>query len=65
MIAIRHQSASYFATFVLTQAWSGKSVTEYKAYKGLHKESLRDNMTNIELALNQLAEVSAIVLFHP
>ena len=46
----------------MTQAWSGKSVTEYKAYKGLHKESLRDNMTNIELALNQLAEVSATAI---
>ena len=49
-------------TNVLTQAWSGKSVSEYKAYKGLHKESLRDNMTNIELALNQLAEVSATAI---
>lgn len=49
-------------TSILTQAWSGKSVKEYKAYKGLHKENLRDNMTNIELALNQLAEVSATAL---
>ena len=49
-------------TNVLTQAWSGKSVKEYKEYKGLHKENLRDNMTNIELALNQLAEVSATAI---
>lgn len=49
-------------TNVLTQAWSGKSVKEYKSYKGLHKENLRDNMTNIELALNQLAEVSATAI---
>ena len=53
-----------FATLtnVLTKSWSGKTVTEYKAYKGLHKKNLRDNMTNIELALNQLAEVSATAI---
>lgn len=49
-------------TNILTQAWSGKTVKQYKEYKGLHKENLRDNMTNIELALNQLAEVSATAL---
>lgn len=49
-------------TNVLTQAWSGKSVKSYKEYKGLHKESLRDNMTNIELSLNQLAEISTTLL---
>lgn len=49
-------------TNVLTKSWSGKTVTEYKAYKGLHKENLRDNMINIELALNQLAEVSATAI---
>ena len=49
-------------TNVLTQAWSGKSVKEYKEYKGLRKENLRDNMTNIEFALNQLAEVSATAI---
>ena len=49
-------------TNILTKAWSGKTVKEYKAYKGLHKENLRDNMTNIELALNQLAEVSATMI---
>ena len=42
----------------LTKAWSGLSVREYKDLKGLKKESLRDNMTDIELVLNMLAEVS-------
>ena len=35
----------------ISKAWSGKSVKEYKEYKGLKKEGLRDNMTNIELIL--------------
>ena len=55
-----HQYAAL--TSILTKAWSGKNVQEYKKYKGLHKENLRDNMTNIELALNQLAEVSATAI---
>ena len=42
----------------MTRAWSGMSVQEYKQYKGLKKENLRDNMTNIELVLNMLAEVT-------
>ena len=45
-------------TDIITQAWSGKTTKQYKKYKGLKKESLRDNMTNIELALNILAEAS-------
>lgn len=49
-------------TNVLTASWSGKSVKEYKEFKGLHKENLRDNMTDIELILNQLAEVSVTAL---
>ena len=49
-------------TSILTKSWSGKSIQEYKSYKGLHKENLRDNMTNLELTLNQLAEVSATAL---
>ena len=49
-------------TNILTMAWSGKSVQEYKALKGLKKENLRDNMTNTELALNLLAEVSSTEL---
>ena len=49
-------------TNVLTHTWSGKSVQEYKALKGLKKENLRDNMTNTELVLNQLAEISTTEL---
>lgn len=45
-------------TNILTAAWSGKSIIEYKKLKGLRKENLRDNMTNTELVLNQLAEIS-------
>ena len=45
-------------TDIITQAWSGKTTRQYKQYKGLKRESLRDNMTNIELALNILAEAS-------
>ena len=46
-------------TNVLTKAWSGMTTGEYKRYKGLTKQNLRDNMTNVELALNTLAEVAA------
>ncbi len=46
-------------TDIITRGWSGKSTRQYKQFKGLKKESLRDNMTNIELALNTLAEASA------
>ena len=46
----------------MTKAWSGKTVKEYKEYKGLKKESLRDNMTDIELVLNMLAEVTTTAL---
>ena len=42
----------------MTRAWSGMSVRQYKDLKGLTKESLRDNMTNVELVLNMLAEVT-------
>lgn len=49
-------------TNILTMAWSGKSVQAYKELKGLKKENLRDNMTNTELALNLLAEVSTTEL---
>ena len=45
-------------TDIITRGWSGKTTKQYKQFKGLKKESLRDNMTNIELALNTLAEVS-------
>ncbi len=45
-------------TNILTAAWSGKTVQEYKKLKSLKKENLRDNMTNTELVLNALAEIS-------
>jgi len=50
-----------FATLtdIMTKEWSGKTTREYKNYKGLKKENLRDHMTNMELVLNMLAEVSA------
>lgn len=46
----------------MTKAWSGMSVKEYKNLKGLKKENLRDNMTDIELILNMLAEVTTTTL---
>ena len=46
----------------MTKAWSGMSVKEYKQLKGLKKENLRDNMTNIELVLNMLAEVTTTTI---
>jgi hypothetical protein len=45
-------------TDIITKAWSGKSVKQYKKHKELKKENLRDHMTNMELVLNMLAEVS-------
>jgi len=42
----------------ITKAWADKSVKQYKNFKGLKKQNLRDNMTNIELVLNMLAEAS-------
>lgn len=45
-------------TDIIYQAWAGKTAKEYKQFKGLKKESLRDNMTNEELVLNMLAELS-------
>ena len=49
-----------FATLtdIITKSWSGNTTKEYKQLKGLKKESLRDNMTNKELVLNMLAELS-------
>lgn len=46
----------------MTKAWSGMSVQEYKQFKDLKKENLRDNMTNVELTLNQLAEVTTTLI---
>lgn len=45
-------------TDIITKTWSGKTTKEYKTFKGLKKENLRDNMTNTELILNMLAEAS-------
>jgi hypothetical protein len=55
------KNGSDFATLtnLLTKIWSGYSVKEYKELKNLKKENLRDNMTNTELVLNMLAEVSS------
>ena len=46
----------------MTKAWSGLSVRDYKQLKGLKKENLRDNMTNVELVLNMLAEVTTTAI---
>ena len=45
-------------TDIITKEWSGMTTRQYKDHKGLNKENLRDNMTNVELALNMLAEAS-------
>ena len=54
------QRGQEFATLtdIITQAWSGMTTKQYKQFKGLKTESLRDNMTNLELALNTLAEAT-------
>lgn len=54
------QEGIQFATLtdIIYQAWSDKTAKEYKEFKGLKKENLRDNMTNKELVLNMLAEIS-------
>ncbi|MDR1826206.1 MAG: Bro-N domain-containing protein [Rickettsiales bacterium] len=46
-------------TDLMSQIWSGMTTKQYKDFKGLKKENLRDNMTNTELVLNMLAEVAA------
>ena len=46
-------------TDIISRAWSGMTTKQYKEYKGLRKENLRDNMTNVELMLNGLAEAAA------
>ena len=51
-----------FLTDLMSKTWSGLTTKEYKKYKGLTKENLRDNMTNMELLLNALAEESATEL---
>jgi len=47
-----------FLTDILTKEWAGMKTKDYKEFKGLKKENLRDNMSNMELVLNMLAEVS-------
>ena len=49
-------------TDIITREWSGFTTKQYKRHKGLKKENLRDNMTNLEIALNILAEASATEL---
>ena len=49
-------------TDIITKEWSGMTTKQYKQHKGLKKENLRDNMTNLEIALNILAEASATEL---
>ena len=58
------QEGVQFATLtdIIYQTWAGKTAKEYKQFKGLNKESLRDNMTNTELALNMLAEAATTEL---
>lgn len=51
-----------FLTDLMSKTWSGMTTREYKNYKGLTKENLRDNMTNMELLLNSLAEEAATQL---
>lgn len=55
---VKEQKDFAILTNVLTKAWSGMTTGEYKQYKGLTKENLRDNMTTLELALNTLAEAA-------
>lgn len=59
---IEHEKDYAILTNEMTKAWSGMSVKDYKALKGLKKENLRDNMTNIELVLNMLAEVTTTAI---
>lgn len=56
---VQHGQEYASLTDIITREWSGKTTRQYKQYKGLKKESLRDNMTNTELILNMLAESAA------
>lgn len=57
-VGIDKQTDFAILTNEITNAWSGKTIKEYKQFKNLKKENLRDNMTNLELVLNMLAEVT-------
>jgi hypothetical protein len=51
-----------FLTDIMTKTWSGMTTKQYKQHKSLKKENLRDNMTNLELIINMLAEATATEL---
>ena len=57
-VGIDKQKDFAILTNEITKAWSGKTIKDYKQFKGIKKENLRDNMTNIELVLNMLAEAT-------
>ena len=57
-VGVKRKNEYGILTNEISKAWSGMTTNEYKGYKGLKKESLRDNMTNTELIFNMLAEVS-------
>ena len=56
--AVRKGQEFATLTDIITKGWSEKTVKQYKKHKGLKKENLRDNMTNLELVLNMLAEAT-------
>lgn len=57
-VGIEEETDFAILTNEITKAWSGKTVSEYKGFKELKKENLRDHMTNMELVLNMLAETT-------
>ena len=57
-VGIKEKQEFAILTNILTKAWSGMTTGQYKAFKSLTKENLRDNMTSVEVALNTLAEAS-------
>ncbi len=59
---VKEQNEYAILTDDMTRAWSGMGIKQYKAYKDIQKENLRDNMTDLELALNMLAEVTTTAI---
>ena len=57
-VGVKEKREFAILTNILTKAWSGMTTGQYKTFKGLTKENLRDNMTSVEVALNTLAEAS-------
>ena len=57
-VGIKEEQEFAILTDEITRAWSDLSIKNYKKFKNLKKENLRDNMTNLELVLNMLAEVT-------